>query len=113
MVNDGAKSDAGNMGDIFSKDNIVLVTDPVYPVYVDANIMSGRKIIYADATPENGFCALPDPSVHADMIYLCSPNNPTGAAYTTKQLKAWVDYANENDAVIFYDAAYEAFHYPG
>ena len=109
MVNDGAKSDAGNMGDIFSKDNIVLVTDPVYPVYVDANIMSGRKIIYADATPENGFCALPDPSVHADMIYLCSPNNPTGAAYTTEQLKAWVDYANENDAVIFYDAAYEAF----
>ena len=109
LVNDGAKSDAGNIGDIFSQDNVVLVNDPVYPVYVDSNIMSGRKIIYADATPENGFCALPDPSVHADLIYLCSPNNPTGAAYTTEQLQAWVDYANANDAIIFYDAAYEAF----
>ncbi|MBE6854101.1 MAG: LL-diaminopimelate aminotransferase [Ruminococcus sp.] len=109
MVNDGAKSDAGNFGDIFSQDNTVLVTDPVYPVYVDTNIMSGRKILYADCTAENGFCAMPDPSVKADLIYLCSPNNPTGAAYTYDQLKAWVDYAIANNAVILFDAAYEAY----
>ncbi len=109
LVNDGAKSDAGNIGDIFAADNTVLVTDPVYPVYVDSNIMSGRKILYADSTPENGFCALPDPNVHVDLIYLCSPNNPTGSAYNREQLQAWVDYANANDAIIFFDAAYEAF----
>ncbi len=109
MINDGAKSDAGNIGDIFSKDNTVLVTDPVYPVYVDSNIMSGREIIYADANEENGFCAMPDKNVHADMIYLCSPNNPTGSCYTREQLKEWIDYALENNAVIIYDAAYEAF----
>ncbi len=109
LINDGAKSDAGNMTDIFSQDNVVLVTDPVYPVYVDTNIMGGRKIIYADANEENGFCAMPDRNVHADLIYLCSPNNPTGACYNKEQLKAWVDYAIENNAVIFYDAAYEAF----
>lgn len=109
LINDGAKSDAGNMGDIFSTDNIVLVTDPVYPVYVDTNIMSGRKIIYANGTEENGFCAMPDSNIHADLIYLCSPNNPTGACYNKEQLKEWVDYAIANNAVIFYDAAYEAF----
>lgn len=109
FVNDGAKSDCGNIGDIFSSDCTVLVTDPVYPVYVDTNIMAGRKIIYAPSTKENGFCAMPDSSVHADLIYLCSPNNPTGAAYTAEQLSSWVEYALENDAVIFYDAAYEAF----
>jgi LL-diaminopimelate aminotransferase len=109
LINDGAKSDAGNIGDIFSQDNIILVTDPVYPVYVDSNIMGGRKIIYADGNEENGFCAMPDKNVHADIIYLCSPNNPTGACYTKEQLKEWVDYAVENNAVIIYDAAYEAF----
>ncbi len=109
LVNDGAKSDAGNIGDIFSEDNVVLVTDPVYPVYVDSNIMSGRKIIYADGTEENNFCAMPDDSVDADIIYLCSPNNPTGACYNREQLKAWVDYANKKNALIIYDAAYEAF----
>lgn len=109
LINDGAKSDAGNIGDIFAQDNTVLVTDPVYPVYVDSNIMGGRKIIYADASEENNFCAMPDSSVHADLIYLCSPNNPTGACYTKEQLKIWVDYALANNAVIFYDAAYEAF----
>ena len=71
--------------------------------------MAGRKIIYAPSNEENGFCAMPDKSVHADLIYLCSPNNPTGAAYSKEQLKEWVDYANENDAVIIYDAAYEHF----
>ena len=109
FVSDGAKSDCGNIGDIFSQDNTVLVTDPVYPVYVDSNIMAGRKIIYAACNEQNGFSAMPDESVKADIIFLCSPNNPTGAAFTFGQLKAWVDYANKNDAVILYDAAYEAF----
>ena len=109
LINDGAKSDAGNIGDIFSADNTVLVTDPVYPVYVDSNIMAGRKILYADANEENGFCAMPDPDVKADIIYLCSPNNPTGSCYAKAQLKEWIDYANVNNSLIIYDAAYEAF----
>ncbi len=109
LINDGAKSDAGNITDIFSRDNVVLVSDPVYPVYVDSNIMSGRKIIYADATIENGFCPMPPVGTHSDLIFLCSPNNPTGAVFTTAQLQAWVDYAIAENAIIFYDAAYEAF----
>ena len=109
FISDGAKSDTGNIGDIFGTDNTVLVTDPVYPVYVDSNIMAGRKIVYAPSTEENGFCAMPDESVHADIIYLCSPNNPTGSAYTKEQLKVWIDYAVQNDAIILYDCAYEAF----
>ncbi len=108
-INDGAKSDCGNIVDIFGNDNVVLITDPAYPVYVDTNLMSGRKVIYADSTEENGFAAMPDESVHADLIYLCSPNNPTGSAYTKEQLKAWIDYAIKNNAIIIYDAAYEAF----
>ena len=109
LINDGAKSDTGNFGDIFSQENIVLVTDPVYPVYVDSNIMAGRKIVLAPANKENGFCAMPDENVKADIIYLCSPNNPTGSAYTADQLKIWIDYALKNDAIILYDCAYEAF----
>ena len=109
FVSDGAKSDCGNLPDIFAQDNTILVTDPVYPVYVDANLMAGRKIIYASSGKENHFLAMPDKSVKADIIYLCSPNNPTGAAYSAEQLKVWVDYALENDALILYDAAYEAF----
>ena len=109
FISDGAKSDCGNLGDIFARDNTVLVTDPVYPVYVDANLMAGRKIIYAAANQENNFLAMPDDNVTADIIYLCSPGNPTGAAYSAEQLKIWVDYANKNNAVIIYDAAYEAF----
>ncbi len=109
FVSDGAKSDCGNIGDIFSKDNTVLVTDPVYPVYVDSNIMAGREIVYADSNEQNGFAAMPDKNVKADIIYLCSPNNPTGSAYTYEQLKTWVDYAIKNDAIILYDCAYEAF----
>ena len=109
FVSDGAKSDLGNILDLFSKDNTVLVTDPVYPVYVDTNVMDGRRIIYADAKEENGFLPMPDPNVKADIIYLCSPNNPTGAAYTRAQLKKWVDYAKANGAVILFDSAYEAF----
>ncbi len=109
FVNDGAKSDCGNIGDIFSNDCTVLVTDPVYPVYVDTNIMSGRKIVYAPSNKENGFCAMPDKNVHADIIFLCSPNNPTGAAYNADQLHEWISYARTNNAIILYDAAYEAF----
>lgn len=108
-ISDGAKSDSGNIVDIFSDKNVVLISDPAYPVYVDSNLMSGRKIIYIDSTKENGFRAVPDRSVHADLIYLCSPNNPTGAAFTKSELKDWVDYALENKAIIIYDAAYEAF----
>ncbi len=109
FVSDGAKSDLGNILDIFSVDNTVLVPDPVYPVYVDTNVMAGRKIIYADATEQNGFLPMPQRGVHADIIYICSPNNPTGAAYTKARLKEWVDYANREGAVILYDAAYECF----
>ena len=109
FVSDGAKSDLGNILDIFAKDNTVLVPDPVYPVYVDTNIMAGRKIIFACANEQNGFLPMPDNKVKADIIYICSPNNPTGAAYSKTQLKEWVDYANKNGAVILYDAAYECF----
>lgn len=108
-INDGAKSDCGNIVDIFGNDNIILVTDPAYPVYVDSNLMSGRKIIYADSNEENGFAAMPDPNVHADIIYLCSPNNPTGSVYTRAQLAEWIAYAKKNNAIIIYDSAYEAF----
>lgn len=119
FVSDGAKSDSGNIGDIFSVDNIVAVCDPVYPVYVDTNAMAGRageftsegrwsKLIYMPCTEENGFTpAVPEKT--PDMIYLCFPNNPTGATATKEQLKVWVEYANRNGSVILYDAAYEAF----
>ncbi|MGM9683983.1 MAG: LL-diaminopimelate aminotransferase [Eubacteriales bacterium] len=109
LISDGAKSDLGNILDIFSRDNTVIVPDPVYPVYVDTNIMDGRRIVYAKGTAENGFLPMPDKSVRADIIYICSPNNPTGAVYTRDMLKAWVEYANSIDAVILFDAAYEAF----
>jgi len=119
FVSDGAKCDTGNMQEIFGTGNVVAVTDPVYPVYVDTNVMAGRAgpagragcydgIVYMTCTAENGFVpALPKEK--ADMIYLCFPNNPTGAAATKEQLKQWVRYARENKAVIFFDAAYEAF----
>lgn len=109
FISDGAKSDLGNILDLFAVDNTVLVPDPVYPVYVDTNTMAGRKIIYIDANAENNFLPLPDKSVKADIIYLCSPNNPTGAVYNKEQLKAWVDYANGNKSVILFDSAYECF----
>lgn len=109
FISDGAKSDLGNILDIFGTDNTVLVPDPVYPVYVDTNVMAGRKIVFADANEANGFLPLPDESVQCDIIYICSPNNPTGAAYDRAGLKAWVDYANKQNAVILYDAAYECF----
>lgn len=118
FISDGAKSDCGNIGDIFSADNIVAVCDPVYPVYVDTNAMAGRlgvfengrwtNLYYMPCTCENNFA--PDlPEKKVDMIYLCYPNNPTGMAATKEELKKWVDYALENEAVILYDSAYEAF----
>jgi LL-diaminopimelate aminotransferase len=120
FVSDGAKSDCGNIGDILSVDNKIAVCDPVYPVYVDTNAMAGRagdydeeaqgwtNIYYMPTTAENDFCpALPECKV--DVIYLCSPNNPTGTVLNHDQLKAWVDYANKNDAIIMFDAAYERF----
>ena len=108
-INDGAKADCGNIVDIFGDGNTVLITDPAYPVYVDSNAMSGRKIVFANSNEANGFAAMPDYNVHADIIYLCSPNNPTGSVYTKAQLKEWVDYALKNEAVIIFDSAYEAF----
>lgn len=118
FVNDGAKSDTGNIGDIVRWDNSVGITDPVYPVYIDSNAMIGRagtctdgkwsNITYMPATDGNNFCpAIPDHRV--DMIYLCYPNNPTGTVLNKEQLKRWVDYALKNDAIIFFDAAYEAY----
>lgn len=120
FVSDGAKSDCGNIGDILSVDNKIAVCDPVYPVYVDTNAMAGRagdwdeaaqgwtNIYYMPTTAENSFSPeLPETPV--DVIYLCSPNNPTGTVLDARQLKAWVDYANEHDAIVMFDAAYERF----
>ena len=109
FISDGAKSDTGNITELFAKDNVVLVPDPVYPVYVDTNTMDGKNIIYMNGTKENDFLPMPDENVKADIIYLCSPNNPTGACYNKEQLEAWVAYALKNDAVILYDSSYESF----
>ena len=120
FISDGAKCDCGNIQELFSLDSVIAVCDPVYPVYVDSNVMAGRsglyngetgrfdKIVYMPCTADNGF--LPEfPKEHVDVIYLCFPNNPTGAAITKDELQKWVDYANKNGAVIIYDAAYEAY----
>lgn len=109
FISDGAKSDLGNILDIFSNDNTVLIPDPVYPVYVDTNVMDGRKIVFADANEKNGFLPLPDDKTDADIIYICSPNNPTGAVYDREGLTKWVDFAKKHGSVILFDAAYEAF----
>jgi LL-diaminopimelate aminotransferase len=109
FVNDGAKSDTGNITDIFAESCTVLVSDPVYPVYVDTNIMAGKKIIFTSANAGNGFKAMPNQGVDCDLIYLCSPNNPTGAVYTKTELQTWVNYAQAKKAIIIFDAAYEAF----
>ena len=120
FVSDGAKSDCGNIGDIFGVDNVVAVCDPVYPVYVDTNAMAGRageyqeelgkwnRLVYMPCVEANGFAPEPPEDI-PDIIYLCSPNNPTGAVMTKDQLKVWVDYANAHGSVILYDSAYEAF----
>lgn len=108
FVSDGAKCDCGNIVDIFAQNNKVAITDPVYPVYLDTNIMSGRTITYLSVTAENNF--IPElPKEKVDMIYLCFPNNPTGTVLDKENLKKWVDYARENQSIVLYDAAYEAF----
>lgn len=119
FISDGAKSDTGNFGDILGPDNIVAVTDPVYPVYVDTNVMSGRAgsllgdmwsdIVYLPVTAENGFVPQIPEGVVPDVIYLCYPNNPTGTTLTRAQLKVWVNYALEHGSLILFDSAYEAF----
>lgn len=109
FISDGAKSDTGNITDMFGSGNVIMVPDPVYPVYVDSNIMCGRDLTYIDANADNDFLPMPDENVRADVIYICSPNNPTGAVYNHEQLKVWVDYAIKNEAVILFDSAYEAF----
>ena len=109
FISDGAKCDLGNLCDLFDADNTVLLPNPVYPVYFDTSIMSGRRVIFAAGTKENGFLPMPDKSVHADIIYLCSPNNPTGAVYSREQLAEWISYAKANGALILFDAAYEAY----
>lgn len=108
FISDGAKSDLGNILDLFSEGTSVLIPDPVYPVYVDASIMGGKKILFLDASEENSFLPLP-PAFHTDVIFLCSPNNPTGAVYSKDGLQAWVDYALAEKAVLLFDGAYEAF----
>ncbi len=109
FISDGAKSDVANFTDLFDKDNTILIPDPVYPVYMDSNLMLGRKIVLIDGNEENGFLPMPKEDTDCDIIYMCSPNNPTGAVYTKEQLKVWVDFAIEHSAIIFFDAAYEAF----
>lgn len=118
FISDGAKSDLGNLGDIYSKDSIVAVTDPGYPVYVDSNVIDGRggelvngrwsRFVYLECDESNGFKPVP-PKTHADVIFLCSPANPTGVSFTRDELKSWVDYALENEALIIYDSAYCAY----
>ena len=109
FISDGAKSDLGNILDLFDADNTALIPDPVYPVYMDTNTMAGRRIEFLDANPGNGFLPMPPSGQRGDLIYLCSPNNPTGAVYNRSQLTEWVEYANREGAVILFDAAYEAF----
>lgn len=108
FVSDGAKSDIGNFQELLSGDVRIAVTDPVYPVYIDANTMAGREIVTLPCKPENAF--VPElPAEQVDVVYLCYPNNPTGTTLTREQLKVWVDYALSHDVLIFYDAAYEAY----
>ena len=109
FISDGAKSDIGNIVDLFDTDNVVLVPDPVYPVYVDTILMAGRKIVYADANEANEFLPKPDYGVKCDIIYMCSPNNPPGAVYDKAGLKEWVDYAKKMNAIILFDSAYEFY----
>lgn len=118
FISDGAKSDTGNIGDILAKDNVICVTDPIYPVYIDSNVMAGRAgeliggmwsdIVYLPCNDGNNF--VPElPAKHVDVVYLCYPNNPTGTVISRSELKKWVDYALANDVLIMYDAAYEAY----
>ena len=109
FVSSGASDELGDLLDLFDRSSRALVMEPAYPAYVDANVMAGREIIHLPSGPENRFLPLPDTDPDADLVYLCSPNNPTGAAYSRDQLRQWVDWANARGAVLLFDAAYEAF----
>ncbi len=109
FVSSGASDELGDILDLFDKKNSALVIEPAYPAYVDANIIAGRKIYHLPSSQKDNFTPKPDESIDADIIYICSPNNPTGAVFSKAQLKEWVDYANEKGSVILFDAAYEAF----
>ena len=109
FVSSGASDELGDILDLFDRSNSALVIEPAYPAYVDANVMAGRKIVHLPSGEENGFLPLPSEETKADVLYICSPNNPTGAVFNREKLKAWVDFANANGSVIIFDAAYEAF----
>ncbi len=109
FISSGASDELGDILDLFDKNSSCLVIEPAYPAYVDANVMAGRKIVHLSSSKENGFLPEPNENVKADILYICSPNNPTGAVFSRNQLQAWVDFANENGSVILFDAAYEAF----
>ena len=109
FISSGASDELGDILDLFDRSNRSLIIEPVYPAYVDANIMGGREIVHLPSGGDNGFLPLPSADIEAELIYICSPNNPTGAVFDKEQLKAWVDHANANGSVILFDAAYEAF----
>lgn len=109
FVSSGASDELGDILDLFDRGSTALVIEPAYPAYVDANVMAGRKIVHLASGRENGFLPAPDDSLDADILYICSPNNPTGAVFSREKLQAWVDFANKRNAVILFDAAYEAF----
>ena len=109
FVSSGASDELGDILDLFDRSSSALVIEPAYPAYVDANVMAGRKIVHLASEKDNGFLPSPSEEVKADILYICSPNNPTGAVFSRNQLQAWVDFANENGYVILFDAAYEAF----
>lgn len=109
FVSSGASDELGDILDLFDRSNQVLVIEPAYPAYVDANVMAGRKIMYLVSGEENEFLPEPNEKTEADIIYICSPNNPTGAVFSRSQLQAWVNYANKRGSIILFDAAYEAF----
>ena len=109
FVSSGASDELGDILDLFDRESYCLVIEPAYPAYVDANIMAGRNIVHLSSGKENGFLPEPNEDIKADILYICSPNNPTGAVFSKEQLKAWVDFANKNGSIILFDAAYEAF----
>ncbi len=109
FVSSGASDELGDILDLFDKRNTALVIEPAYPAYVDASIIAGRPVLHLSSGPENGFLPTPTPAYEADILYICSPNNPTGAVFTREKLQQWVDYANARGAIILFDAAYEAF----
>lgn len=109
FVSSGASDELGDILDLFERSSSALVIEPAYPAYVDANVMAGRKIVHLSSSEENSFLPEPSEDIKADLLYICSPNNPTGAVFSREQLQVWVDFANENGSLILFDAAYEAF----